>query len=129
MEAAAVEPTLGMNVPMIAASNIAVRRGASVNVSGPKGVTGTAVVPRPVVTRTPMRVIPRAHADEYATHKVVWTPIAVRRTGVRIIGIVAVSADRFRSDVHGAYANAYANLCMRATSSGKEQNPQQSCIF
>src|SRR5215469_13139777 len=113
----------------ITAPNVTVGRSTSVNVSGPIGVTGAAVVPRSVVAGTPMDVIPRARANEHATHKVPRSPIAVRRTGVRIIGIVAVSADRLRSDVHGAYANAYSNLCMRATSSGKKQNPHQTCIF
>jgi len=125
---ATVESTLGM-CAAITASNVTVGRSTSVNVSGPIGVTGAAVVPRSVVARTPVGVIPRARANEHATRKVARSPIPVRRAGVRIIGIVAVSADRLRSDVHGAYANTYSNLCMRTASSGKKQNPQQTCIF
>jgi len=119
---ATVESTLGMPAAITAAS-ITVGRSTSVNVSGPIGVTRAAVV-----ARSPMGVIPRARANEHATHKIAGSPIAVRRTSVRIVGIVAVSADRLRSDIHGAYANPYSNLCMRA-SSGKKQNPQQTCIF
>ena len=125
---ATVESTLGMPAA-ITASNVTVGRCNSVNVCGPISVTRAAVVPRSVGARTPMGVIPRARANEHATHKIAGSPVAVRRTGVRIIGIVAISADRLRSDIHGAYANTYSNLGMRATSSGKKQNPQQTCIF
>ena len=125
---ASVESALGM-CAAITASSVTAGRSTSVNVSGLIGVTRAAVVPRSVVAGTPMGVIPGARTNEHATHKVARPPIAVRGTGVRIIGIVAVSADRLRSDIHRAYANTYSNLRIRATRSGKKQNPQQACIF
>jgi len=124
------EPTLGTNRPVIPAANVTVRRSAAVSRSGPIPVARTAVICRSVVAGAPVSVIPRARANEQATHKVARSPITVRRASVRVVGEVAVSADRLRTDVHGTYAHPDSDLGRpNAPGGGKKQDPEQSCVF
>lgn len=78
-------------------------------------VIPASVVAAPVEARPPVvPVIPRAGADEHATDEPVWTVVAVRRTSIRVIIIVAIGAYRHRPNVSRAYTHANDHsLCMR----------------
>lgn len=97
----------------IAAASIAVASTVAAAV-----VSRTAVKPVSVIA-TPMAVIPGAYADEYAVIEVVWSPIAIRGTGIRRIRIVAVGANWFSTD---ANANSHPNLRCLSISRNKQQN-------
>jgi hypothetical protein len=68
-----------------------------------------------VVPAAPIPVIPRAGADEHAIKKPIWAIVAVRRTSIRVIIVVAVRAYWRRAIVvTRADANAdHHSLCMR----------------
>jgi hypothetical protein len=69
-----------------------------------------------VATSAIVAVIPRAGADEDATHKVVRTVEAIRCAFVRIIVIVTVGANGSHADVARANSNAHRNLSLGVTS-------------
>jgi hypothetical protein len=48
-----------------------------------------------IIAMTVVPVIPRPCADKYAAHEPIRAVVSVRRTRVRIIRIVSVSADRW----------------------------------
>ena len=84
-------------------------------------VAGPPIVAVPVVSRTPIgrvpvRVIPRTHANEHASHEIARSPVARRRACVRVIRIVAVSADWLWSYVRGSNSNPNRDLRLRADS-------------
>jgi hypothetical protein len=58
---------------------------------------------------------PRAGADKDATHKVVWTVVAVRRTRIWGIPVVTVGANRSGSYITGTNSYANGNLSGRVT--------------
>jgi hypothetical protein len=58
---------------------------------------------------------PRAGADKDATHKVVWTVVAVRRTRIWGIPVVTVGANRSGSYITGTNSYANGNLSVRVT--------------
>ena len=78
-------------------------------------------------------MIPRACTDEDAAYEPVRTVITVGHTGVRIIAVVTIGADRrsaYRAvDRSDANADAPMHLRMGITGGKKEQNAQKSCIF
>src|SRR6266481_7277027 len=84
-----------------------------------------AVIPRPVVAMEP-----GARADKDAAYKVVWAVVAVGRTGIGVIVIVTVGADRSRTIV--GRANSHADnhsLCLRRSRGCEHANGQQSEIL
>jgi hypothetical protein len=78
-------------------------------------VEAMSIVTTAVVWMTIEPVEPRAGADEYSVHKVIRSPIAVRRARVRGIRIVAVSANRRRADRHShrSYSDSYSDSHLR----------------
>src|SRR5258708_3428874 len=58
---------------------------------------------------------PRAGADKDATHKVVWTVVAVRRTRIWGIPVVTLGANRSGSYITGTNSYANGNLSVRVT--------------
>ena len=73
---------------------------------------------------TPIPVVPRAHANEYAVHEPLRAVIAIGRAGVRIIIIVAVSANRGRPNISWPYSNAHNDSLRARKRSAKEANPE-----
>ena len=76
---------------------------------------------------------PRPSPNEDAVHEVIRAPIAVRRTIIRSVVIVAVGADWRRAVVsaivrRAAEAHAYSDLSIRI-GGDKKQKPKQSNIF
>jgi hypothetical protein len=67
-------------------------------------------------------VIPRAGADEHAIKKPIWAVVAVRRTSIRIIIVVAVSANRRWAII--ARANAYHHSLRMREGRAKEANTE-----
>ncbi|OLB20643.1 MAG: hypothetical protein AUH16_04520 [Acidobacteria bacterium 13_2_20CM_57_7] len=63
--------------------------------------TATVVTAMSVVA-----VEPRARPDENAADEIVRAVIAIRRAGIRVITIVAISADRGRPYIRRANSNA-----------------------
>jgi hypothetical protein len=68
-----------------------------------------------VSTAAVIAVVPRAGADKDATHKVVWTVVAVRRARIWGIPVVAVGANWSRSYITGTDSNANGNLSVGVT--------------
>ncbi len=60
-------------------------------------------------------VEPRSGADKDATRKVVWTVVAVRRTRIWVIPVVAVGANRSGSYITGTNSNANGHLSVGVT--------------
>ena len=115
-----------------AASDEAARGNASVTVSWPIAIARTVVAEsRAAIKAAPVvAAIPGACANEHAAYKVARAVIAIRRTGIRIVAVVTVGADRRCSNtrVDGTYSNAYRNLCLRV-SCGKKHNRQKCNIL
>jgi hypothetical protein len=77
-----------------------------------------------IVSTAPIPVVPRAGADEHAIKEPIWAVVAVRRTSIGIIIVVAISANRRWAIIAGAHANAYHHsLCVRE-GRAKEANPE-----
>ena len=125
--AAAVKVIVDVSMRWAAVNGSAVARPIS---PARASIVAAPVIPAAVVGRTPVRVIPGSDAHEHATGKVAGTPIAVRRACVWIIRVVAIGADRLRSNGHRANSNADSDSHLRLCARGREkQNSQQSCIF
>jgi len=60
-------------------------------------------------------VEPRSGADKDATRKVVWTVVAVRRTRIWVIPVVAVGANRSGPYITGTNSNANGHLSVGVT--------------
>jgi hypothetical protein len=85
-----------------------------------------------VVRMAPTPSVPWPNADEYAASEPAWTVIAVRRTRIWIVGVIAPGAIR-RTVVHiigrnrnnrGSHANSYRDLCM---SSCRKRHSKEQC--
>ena len=89
----------------------------------------------PAATETPgiparmtvIPVVPRAHANEYAVHKPLRPVISVGRAGIRIVIIVAVSANWWRANVSrpivaGPHSNANNHSLRAGKRRAKEAN-------
>jgi hypothetical protein len=82
------------------------------------------------VTRAPIAapvkpVVPRPGTDKHATGKPFRSVVAVRRAGVRIVAIIAVSANRCRSVIiAGAHSYAYKHSLRVGKGSEEEANPE-----
>jgi hypothetical protein len=112
---AAAAETVGFTVP-VAGTTMAIISAMAVAVAV---VTASTVVAVAVVTP----VEPGTCADEDAASKVVRPIVAVGSTGVRIVAVVTVSADRRGADgsVNGTDSNSNANLRV-GVARGKKQN-------
>jgi len=91
--------------------------GAEAAVSAAIRVAAAAINRRPTAIKSTPAVIamePRTRANEDATRKVVGTVVAVRRTGIWGIPIIAVGACRGRPDVarSNSNTNSHPNLRM-----------------
>jgi len=103
-------------------------------------VPAAPIIPAAIVTTTikasaiPARmavipVIPGSHANKYAVHKIIWPVEAIGRASVGVIIIVAVSANRGRTNISraviaGANSNTYNHsLCARERSA-KQANAE-----
>lgn len=117
--AAAVETTVAMEAFTAVSVTTAVIATATV-------VAMTVVAATPIMRPVPA-VEPGAGTNEDAVHEVVRAVVAVGRAGVRIVAVVAISADRGWTDGNGASdanTDADANLGMGAACCGEEQNSQ-----
>lgn len=129
----AVESSVAMKAAssiaaVIAATDVAVS--TSVSVAGPITIPSTIEGGVAIVAMAPIAVIPGAGADEDAANEVVRAIVAVGSAGVRIITVVAISADRCWSngDADRTYSNANSDLGVRASRS-EEQNCKECKIF
>jgi hypothetical protein len=88
-------------------------------------ISATTVVPTAaVVSATSVKAMePGTGTDEDAANEVVRAVVSVRRTSVRVITIVAVSAGRAGTNVARANADIDA-LCVRGNCQGKRENCQ-----
>ena len=75
----------------------------------PSAAIPSAVIRASIETRPIVAVIPGAGPDKNATDEPLRTVVALRCASVRIIGIVAVSAHRRRTDISGSDANSNPN--------------------
>jgi hypothetical protein len=81
-----------------------------------------------VAARSVVAVIPRTRPDEHAVHKVIRSVIAVRGARIRIISVIAVSADWRWSHVTIHWANPNVDdysLCMGIRTE-KQANAQET---
>jgi hypothetical protein len=87
-------------------------------------VVTVAVIPATVEAVAIVAVVPGAGADEDAAGEVIRSVVAVWSAGVRIVAVVAVSADWRRADgtVYGTYSNAHPNLRVGAARSKKQNS-------
>jgi hypothetical protein len=69
-------------------------------------VVAAPVVAAPIITASVEAMKPRAGAYKHATDKVVWTVVAIRRTSIRVISVVAVGANRSGTVVGRTDSNA-----------------------
>jgi len=83
-----------------------------------------------IVTRAPIAapvkpVVPRPGTDKHATDEPLRSVVAVRRAGVRVVAIIAVSANRCRSVViAGARSYAYKHSLRVGKGCEEEANPE-----
>jgi len=83
-------------------------------------------------TSAPASVEPRACSDEQSAGEVARTVVSVRRTGIRVIPIVAVSADRSWANVPRADADAHSkalSASVRSQSQGCSKYRKNQEIF
>jgi len=83
--------------------------------------TPTSVIA--ISTAAVVAVVPRAGADKDAADKVVRTVVAVRRTRIWVIAVVAVGANRSGSYIGGTNSNANGDLSVGVTCR-KHQNAE-----
>jgi hypothetical protein len=91
-------------------------------------VAGTS----PVTRASPAAVEPRTSADEDAAGEVARAVVTVRRARVWIISIVAVGANRSRSDIPRSYADAHDHALgasVRCESQGSSKYRKNHQIF
>jgi hypothetical protein len=90
----------------------------------PAPVPASAVVTPPIVTAAVVAVIPGTGADKHAPNEPIRAVVAVRRTSIGVITIIAISTYRRWAIVSRAATNAYHHsLCMRERRA-KEANPE-----
>lgn len=98
----------------------------AVRISGPISIPAAVVA----ISRTPIKsatiisaTVPRASSDKHATCEIVRSIVAIRCARIRRIAIIAVGANRRRSNCHanGSYSHANANLRASATCTRKNQ--------
>jgi hypothetical protein len=117
--AAAVEPAGAAAEAMIAAPEAAVveapasAEAASLEAASAKPASVEVTTAEPASEKAAME--PRSGADKDATHKVVWTVVAVRRTRIRVIPIVTVGANRGGPYISGTNSNANGDLSVGVT--------------
>jgi hypothetical protein len=90
-------------------------------------VEATSIVAVPVVTMTPVvgtpiAKIPGACADEDAVHEPARAIVAIGGASVRIVAVVAVGADRSRTNNGAANGHADSDLRMGTADCGEQQN-------
>jgi len=102
-EAAACEPMSFSVTPFKSASVPAVITAA---------IVAMAIISAAPVGMSPA-VIPRAGADEDSIRKPARTVISVGRTGIRIVGVIPVGANRGARHIAGAEADAHAYSDLR----------------
>jgi hypothetical protein len=105
----------------------------------PMSVASPVVAAVPIARVTPISnmlpVIPRTGADKNAAHKPPWAVVPIRRTGIRVVGIVSIRTNRRPSrriivgvtwaDVH---TNSHSDLRLRISKRYRQQC-QQRQIF
>ena len=93
----------------------------------------TAVVTAAIIPVTIEAMEPRAGTDENSVHEVIRAPVAIGRTRVRSIRVVAISAHRRRADgnSYGTNSDSHSdpNLSARNGAHRKNQNSKNCCIF
>src|SRR6266700_2791825 len=90
-----------------------------------------AIVAAAIEARAPVKAVePWSSTDKHAVDKVVRAVVAIRRTTIRVIPVIAVGARRSRPVVRWADSNADKNsLCMGRNCHRKHANRQQRKIF
>ena len=120
-----VEPATAVEAMISAPESVveatASAKAASAIIETMPPVESATVVTASIVTVTVVAMEPGSGADKDATHKVVWTVVAVRRTRIWVIPIVTVGANRSRSYISGTDSNANGNLSM-GVACGKHEN-------
>ncbi len=81
----------------------------------PAAVVAVSRVTATIVTVTVVAMEPGSGADKDTADKVVWTVVAVRRTRIWVIAVVAVSANRSGSYISGTNSNANGDLSVGVT--------------
>jgi hypothetical protein len=128
---AAVESIAAVEAAVVTAADEAVGFTAPVAVTTVTIISAMAVVAVAVVTAATVEAVavvaavePRTGADEDAASEVVRPIVAVRSAGVRIVAVVAVSADWRRADgtVDGSDSNSNANLRVGAAHREKQNS-------
>jgi len=127
--AATVESTIAMKTAISLEATIMVETAAEAFLS----VEAAAIVAVPVVAMTPVvgtpiAVIPGPCADEDAVHEPARAVVAIGGASVRIVAVVAVSADGSGTYNGSANGHSDSDLRMGAPSCGEEQNSQQNCV-
>jgi hypothetical protein len=97
----------------------------SVAISRPTVVPAAIAV---VAAAVSISVIPGAGPNEYSAEEPRRSIVPIRRTGIRIIAIIAIRAYRRRISIalinRGANSNSNRDLCMRVGRSRHQQNTQ-----
>jgi hypothetical protein len=92
-------------------------------VSEPASIISTAIVATtPVAAASPISVIPRASADKDSAIEPVRAVVAVGRTGIRVIIIVAVSAYRSWTPIAVTWADSNADNYSLRVREGSEKH-------
>jgi hypothetical protein len=91
--------------------------------SEPASIISTAIVATtPVAAASPISVIPRAGADEVSADEPVRAVVAVGRTSIRVIIIVAVSAYRSWPPIAVTWADSNADNHSLRVRKGSEKH-------
>ena len=111
--AAAVEPAASVEAMIAAPEAAVVEASASAKAAFPaiEPMSPKAAITEVAIAETET-MEPWSGAYKQTTHKVVWTVVAVRRTRVWVIPVVAVGAHRSRTVVARTNSNANRNLRM-----------------
>lgn len=124
--AASMKPAVPAEPVTAMKSSIAAEPTSAPAVTTPVASEAAPVVAASIVT-APVAVIPGARADEHAINEPIWAVVAVRRTTIGVIIVVAISANwRWAVVSRAADANAdHYSLRMRERRA-KEANPEQT---
>lgn len=85
----------------------------------------TPTAPAPATTPS----VPRACANEDASHKPVRSVVAIGRTSIRIISVVAVGAYRRRANITGTNADTDGDLRLRGAKRQREKTDQSQIFY
>ena len=93
-------------------------------------VAAVESVPSTIVATAVVAMKPGPRSNEYAACKIVRPVVAVRRAGIRVIAVVSISTDRWRSHVDGgnAHSDMHGNLSV-SSSRHRDEHPHHDHVF